>query len=310
MGLNANWLRADLTHKETQEFTKDVLNHMRERLSDYQEQYGDLYNLEATPAESTSYRLAKHDKKRFGDIIAAAGDCGTPYYTNSSHLPVGYTDDIFSALDIQDELQTLYTSGTVFHTFLGEKLPDWKAAATLVRKIAENYKLPYYTLSPTYSVCRNHGYVAGEAFKCPECGEKTEVYSRITGYYRPVQNWNDGKSAEFKARKVYAPEKLTNKQPLNEYTPAEAAEAVCCEAPAVETKAILFTTATCPNCKAAGMFLDKAGIAYDKLIVDEASKNLVAQYGVKQAPTLVVISGDAYETIPNLSNIKAYAEKK
>jgi len=312
VGLNAKWLRKDMTHAETQEFTKKVLTHMRDRLSDYQEMYGDLYNLEATPAESTSFRLAKHDRKFYPDIVTAAeADEGkTPYYTNSSHLPVGYTDDIFAALDIQDELQTLYTSGTVFHAFLGEKLPTWKSAATLIRTIAENYKLPYYTLSPTYSVCKTHGYISGEHYTCPECGEKTEVYSRITGYYRPVQNWNDGKSAEFKARKVYAQEKLTNKKPLSEYAPAEAAEAVCCEAPAAPTKAILFTTATCPNCKAAGMFLDKAGIAYDKLIVDEASKDLVAQYGVKQAPTLVVISGDAYETIPNLSNIKAYAEKK
>ena len=312
VGLNAKWLRKDMTHAETQEFTKKVLTHMRDRLSDYQEMYGDLYNLEATPAESTSFRLAKHDRKFYPDIVTAAeADEGkTPYYTNSSHLPVGYTDDIFAALDIQDELQTLYTSGTVFHAFLGEKLPTWKSAATLIRTIAENYKLPYYTLSPTYSVCKTHGYIAGEHYTCPECGEKTEVYSRITGYYRPVQNWNDGKSAEFKARKVYAQEKLTNKKPLSEYAPAETAEVECCEAPTAPTKAILFTTATCPNCKAAGMFLDKAGIAYDKLIVDEASKDLVAQYGVKQAPTLVVISGDAYETIPNLSNIKAYAEKK
>ena len=312
VGLNAKWLRKDMTHAETQEFTKKVLTHMRDRLSDYQEMYGDLYNLEATPAESTSFRLAKHDRKFYPDIVTAAeADEGkTPYSTNSSHLPVGYTDDIFAALDIQDELQTLYTSGTVFHAFLGEKLPTWKSAATLIRTIAENYKLPYYTLSPTYSVCKTHGYIAGEHYTCPECGEKTEVYSRITGYYRPVQNWNDGKSAEFKARKVYAQEKLTSKKPLSEYAPAETAEVECCEAPAAPTKAILFTTATCPNCKAAGMFLDKAGIAYDKLIVDEASKDLVAQYGVKQAPTLVVISGDAYETIPNLSNIKAYAEKK
>ena len=155
-GLNAKWIRKDLTHPETQKFTKDVLNHMRERLSDYQEEYGDLYNLEATPAESTTYRLAKHDVEQFPDIITAAEDCGTPYYTNSSHLPVGYTEDVFAALDIQDELQTLYTSGTVFHTFLGEKLPDWKSAAALVRKIAENYKLPYYTMSPTYSICKNH----------------------------------------------------------------------------------------------------------------------------------------------------------
>ncbi len=313
VGLNAKWLRKDMTHAETQQFTKEVLTHMRDRLSDYQEQYGDLYNLEATPAESTSFRLAKHDRKFYPDIITAAeADEGkTPYYTNSSHLPVGYTDDIFAALDIQDELQTLYTSGTVFHAFLGEKLPNWKSAATLIRTIAENYKLPYYTLSPTYSVCKEHGYIAGEHYTCPECGGKTEVYSRITGYYRPVQNWNDGKAAEFKARKVYVQSKLTNKQPLSEYAPAEAPEAVTiCDAPAAPTQTILFTTATCPNCKAAGMFLDKAGVAYEKLIVGEESKDLVAKYGVKQAPTLVVVTGDSYETIPNLSNIKAYAEKK
>ena len=204
VGLNACWLKKDMTHPETQEFTKNVLNHMRERLSDYQEKYGDLFNLEATPAESTAYRFAKHDVKRYPDIITAStANCGTPYYTNSSHLPVGYTDDVYSALDIQDELQTLYTSGTVFHAFLGEKLPDWQAAANLVRKIAENYKLPYYTLSPTYSVCKTHGYIVGEKYVCPECGKPTEVYSRITGYYRPVQNFNDGKAQEFKDRKVY-----------------------------------------------------------------------------------------------------------
>ena len=201
-GLNANWLRKDLTHEETQDFAVRVLKHMRERLSDYQEQYGDLYNLEATPAESTSYRLAKHDKAQYPNIITAH-EGGTPYYTNSSHLPVGCTEDVFAALDVQDKLQTLYTSGTVFHTFLGEKLPDWRAAAALVRKIAENYELPYYTLSPTYSVCADHGYLAGEQFTCPICGRKTEVYSRITGYYRPVQNWNDGKSQEYQDRKTY-----------------------------------------------------------------------------------------------------------
>ena len=181
VGLNANWLRADMSDPRTQEFTKEVLNHMRERLSDYQEQYGDLYNLEATPAESTTYRLAKHDRKRWPGIKTAGKPGDTPYYTNSSHLPVDYTVDIFDALDIQDELQTLYTSGTVFHAFLGEKLPDWKAAASLVRTIASNYKLPYYTLSPTYSICKEHGYLAGEVKVCPHCGAKTEVYSRITG---------------------------------------------------------------------------------------------------------------------------------
>ena len=213
--LNAKWLHEDLTHEAAQRFSRDVLNHMRERLSDYQEKYGDLYNLEATPAESTSYRLAKHDVALYPDIITA-NEHGTPYYTNSSHLPVGYTEDIFTALDVQDELQTLYTSGTVFHTFLGEKLPDWRAAATLVRKIAENYRLPYYTMSPTYSICKNHGYLAGEHYTCPECGEKTEVYSRITGYYRPVQNWNNGKAQEFKDRKVYniGASHLTHQGPL------------------------------------------------------------------------------------------------
>ncbi len=202
--LNASWLSADLTNAASQKFTKEVLNHMRERLSDYQEQYDDLFNLEATPAESTAFRLAKHDVEKYPSIITAARNKDeTPYYTNSSHLPVWFTDDVFTALDIQDELQTLYTSGTVFHAFLGEKLPSWKSAAALVRKIAENYRLPYYTLSPTYSVCKNHGYIAGEQYDCPTCHNPTEVYSRITGYYRPVQNWNDGKTQEFKDRQTY-----------------------------------------------------------------------------------------------------------
>ncbi|MGN0464576.1 MAG: ribonucleoside triphosphate reductase, partial [Acutalibacteraceae bacterium] len=249
-GLNAKWLRKDMTHKETQQFTKDVLNHMRERLSDYQELYGDLYNLEATPAESTAYRLAKHDKKRYPDIITA-NENGTPYYTNSSHLPVGYTDDIFTALDIQDELQTLYTSGTVFHAFLGEKLPSWKSAAALVRKISENYKLPYYTLSPTYSVCKNHGYISGEVHKCPECGCKTEVYSRITGYYRPVQNWNDGKSQEFADRKEYnlSTSKLTHGADSVKTGEISDEKTEKCES--AESERLLITTATCPNCKIA-----------------------------------------------------------
>ena len=281
--LNAKWLRQDLTQKEAQDFAVEVLNHMRERLSDYQEQYGDLYNLEATPAESTSYRLAKHDKERYPDIITAH-EGAAPYYTNSSHLPVGYTEDVFEALDIQDRLQTLYTSGTVFHTFLGEKLPDWKSAAALVRKIAENYQLPYYTLSPTYSVCADHGYLSGEQYTCPICGRKTEVYSRITGYYRPVQNWNDGKAQEFKDRKTYAAcaaPIFRTEAPLPEVKEA---------APAKEdanTERLLIVTKTCPNCRIVKPLLDKAGIAYT--VVDAAeAPDLVAKLGLRQAPTLVV----------------------
>ena len=316
VGLNAKWLRADLTDARVQRFARDVLNHMRERLSDYQEQYGDLYNLEATPAESTTYRFAKHDKEEFPDIITANMN-GTPYYTNSSHLPVGYTEDVFSALDIQDDLQTLYTSGTVFHAFLGEKLPDWKAAANLVRKIAENYKLPYYTISPTYSVCADHGYLAGEQYTCPICGKKTEVYSRITGYYRPVQNWNDGKTQEFKDRKVYdiGHSHLTHTGPNPAPVDNVTAEAEPAAAPAAETAApaaegiLLFKTPTCPNCKAAGALLDKAGVAYTALNANE-EKELVAKYGVKQAPTLVLLHGDDFEKYRGVSDIKGWLMKR
>ena len=288
VGLNAKWLQADLTHPETQKFAVEVLNHMRERLSDYQEEYGDLYNLEATPAESTTYRFAKHDKERFPDIITA-NENGTPYYTNSSHLPVGYTEDIFSALDIQDQLQALYTSGTVFHAFLGEKLPSWQAAAALVRKIAENYKLPYYTLSPTYSVCADHGYLAGEQYTCPICGRATEVYSRITGYYRPVQNWNDGKAQEFKDRKVYD---LSHSH-LHRAGAVGSTVTVPEAYSAVESsgeKLLLFTTRTCPNCRQAEALLQRAGIAYKKVLAEE-NPVLAVQYGIRQAPTLVGCDG-------------------
>ena len=308
VGLNANWLRADMSDPRTQEFTKEVLNHMRERLSDYQEQYGDLYNLEATPAESTTYRLAKHDRKRWPGIKTAGKPGDTPYYTNSSHLPVDYTVDIFDALDIQDELQTLYTSGTVFHAFLGEKLPDWKAAASLVRTIASNYKLPYYTLSPTYSICKEHGYLAGEVKVCPHCGAKTEVYSRITGYYRPVQNWNDGKAQEAKDRTVY---NLGASHLKNERTVSHTVEDGKHEdAPKASNgaKVMLFTTKTCPNCKIAYTLLDKANIGYEKIDA-EAQEDLTMKYGIRQAPTLIVTDGDGYESFVNLSNIKKFIEQ-
>ncbi len=304
-GLNASWLRADLTHPETQQFTKDVLNHMRERLSDYQEQYGDLYNLEATPAESTTYRFAKHDRAQFPDIITASQSGAAPYYTNSSHLPVGYTADIFEALDIQDELQSLYTSGTVFHAFLGEKLPDWKAAAALVRKIAENYTLPYYTLSPTYSVCKNDGYLAGEVYTCPHCGEKTEVYSRITGYYRPVQNWNDGKAQEFKERVVYdIPNSKLRHERLSVQQDNAAAPA-CEAAPDADAKLLLFTTKTCPNCKVAEVLLKNAGVPFVKLDAAEHA-DLAKQYGVRQAPTLIAVSDGDSARYVSITGIKDF----
>jgi len=362
-GLNASWLRADMTHEKTQQFAKDVLNHMRERLSDYQEQYGDLYNLEATPAESTAFRLAKHDVERYPDIVTASQE-GAPYYTNSSHLPVGYTADIFEALDIQDELQTLYTSGTVFHAFLGEKLPDWKAAASLVRKIAENYRLPYYTLSPTYSICKDHGYLPGEQYTCPICGAKTEVYSRITGYYRPLQNWNDGKAQEFRDRKVYdiahsrpmpengviqgspernvrmpesvgieaeksalmperaereaeknvliseSPERETEKNVRMPEGSVREAEEIVGRAETAGDQILLFTTRTCPNCRIADMILSQAGVPY-RTVDAEDNPELVRAYGVRQAPTLVVVRAEGpCEKYGNASEIKRFAETR
>ncbi len=310
--LNARWIGCNLTNESAQEFTKKVLNHMRERLSDYQEQYGDLYNLEATPAESTAYRLAKHDRKRWPEIITAGEKGDTPYYTNSSHLPVGYTQDVFEALDIQDELQTLYTSGTVFHTFLGERLPDWKTTAKLVRTIAENYKLPYYTMSPTYSVCKNHGYLSGEVEKCPICGEKTEVYSRITGYYRPVQNWNDGKLQEYHNRTEYD---LGVSGSIKEKTDAPAKENSSSDtkSDSLADGTYLFTTTTCPNCKIAKKNLDDAGISYEVINANE-NPELAAKIGIMMAPTLVSVKSgnvEKYVRVDGVSKfIKDQAENK
>jgi anaerobic ribonucleoside-triphosphate reductase len=305
--LNARWLKDDLTHKDAQDFTIEVLNHMRGRLSDYQEQYGDLYNLEATPAESTAYRLAKHDKERYPDIITAGKAGETPYYTNSSHLPVGYTNDIFSALDIEDRMQTLYTSGTVFHAFLGQRLPNWESCMKLVRKIAENYKLPYYTMSPTYSVCADHGYISGEVWKCPICGKETEVYSRITGYYRPVKNWNEGKAQEFKDRQTYQINENENPNHVGPEHACSCGDAHKMEAPKV-SELMLFTSPTCPNCKMAKMLLDKDGIKYHNIDATSDKETAVA-YGVTKAPTLLVPNGDSYDVYENASLIKGYIEK-
>lgn len=294
-GLNASWLKKDLTHKEAQEFAKKVLNHMRERLSDYQAEYGDLYNLEATPAESTSFRLAKMDRERYPEIVTAGESEDSPYYTNSSHLPVGYSEDIFEALDIQDELQTLYTSGTVFHAFLGEKISDWRVAAALVKKIAENYKLPYYTLSPTYTICRNDGYIDGEQFECERCGSETEVYSRITGYYRPVQNWNRGKTEEYSQRREY----VVDGQGLDvgEF-----------EQLAVEKRPQLFVTETCPKCPGAIEILKREGIEFD-VVQAEENIELACDYNIVQAPSLVVISDGVAEKHEGLDAVLKFARK-
>lgn len=321
--LNAKWIDSDITKPEGRDFSIEVLNHMRDRLSDYQEMYGDLFNLEATPAESTTYRFAKHDTEEFADIITAACKDQAPYYTNSTHLPVNYTEDIFDALEMEDEMQTLYTSGTVFHGFLGERMPDWKAAANLVKKIAYNFKLPYYTLSPTYSICENHGYIAGEHFSCPHCGNTTEVYSRITGYYRPVRNWNDGKSSEFENRKTYEPEELfsINRNLLDEVgvdlprvgtqTLGRANEVTTATSKPDTDKLILVTTKTCPNCQAAKNYLNQAGIEYDVILADEADgAEIAGQYNISAAPTLIVQSGEEAELYSNVSNIRAYIGKR
>ena len=321
--LNAKWIDSDITKPEGRDFSIEVLNHMRDRLSDYQEMYGDLFNLEATPAESTTYRFAKHDTEEFADIITAACKDQAPYYTNSTHLPVNYTEDIFDALEMEDEMQTLYTSGTVFHGFLGERMPDWKAAANLVKKIAYNFKLPYYTLSPTYSICENHGYIAGEHFSCPHCGNTTEVYSRITGYYRPVRNWNDGKSSEFENRKTYEPEELfsINRNLLDEagvdlprvgtQTLGRASEVTTATSKPDTDKLILVTTKTCPNCQAAKNYLNQAGIEYDVILADEVDgAEIAGQYNISAAPTLIVQSGEEAELYSNVSNIRAYIGKR
>lgn len=290
---NAKWFEGgNLTTESGNKAAANILNHMRERLSDYQVKYDALFNLEATPAESTTYRFAKHDVEEFKDIKTAARNGAAPFYTNSSHLPVNYTDDIFKALKMEDNLQTLYTSGTVFHAFLGEKLPDWHSAASLVKKIAYNFRLPYFTLSPTYSVCAEHGYIPGEHFKCPTCGNDAEVYSRITGYYRPVKNWNDGKVSEFSSRKNYTPAEATGGETRNEdIKPTVEHEEDCCCCPEHEhNETILLTTSTCPNCRIAKNLLDSAGIEYTVMVCDkdEEAKKIALENGINQAPSLLI----------------------
>jgi ribonucleoside-triphosphate reductase len=309
--LNANWLKKDLTHEDSVAFSIEVLNFMRNRLSDYQELYGDLYNLEATPAESTAYRLAKHDVDRYPDIITARSSEGTPYYTNSSHLPVGYTESVSEALNIQDELQTLYTSGTVFHTFLGQRLPSWQVAATIVRKIAENYRLPYFTMSPTYSICKDHGYLVGEVSVCPHCGKSTEVYSRITGYYRPIKNWNDGKIAEFKNRKEYRlGEQISFETPLEKKEKVEAVEKMVSKLPKEGKRYVLFVTHTCPNCRLVKVILDDHHIEYEEVYADD-NMELAKEHNIRSVPTLLVVDeGKTYDTYCNYSEIAQFISQQ
>ena len=287
---NAKWMEGDITGKEGKAFAVECLNHMRTRLSDYQEAYGDLYNLEATPAESTTYRFAKHDVEEFGDIITAAKPGEAPFYTNSSHLPVGYTDDIFDALEMEDDMQTLYTSGTVFHGFLGQRLPDWKAASNLVRKIAYNFKLPYYTMS---------------------------------------RNWNDGKASEFRNRKTYEPsdvalqeegsrlpsgddiaqaareDALLGSELQDAANAAPAKEAAAMEQ--AQSRMVLLTTRTCPNCNTAKTLLNEAGIQYDVVYAEEPDgAALASEYNITAAPTLIVQNGEKADLYGNVSNIRGF----
>lgn len=200
-----NFMGKDLTTPEGQQFALEIMHYLREQMVEIQQETGHFYNLEATPAEGTSYRMAEMDKKRYPDIITAGGD--VPYYTNSSQIPVGYTDDVFEMMELQDELQSLYTGGTVQHLYLGEKIDDIEVCKNLIKKIFTRYKMPYISITPTFSICNEHGYIAGEHFKCPECGKDAEVWSRVTGYLRPVQNYNIGKKQEYKDRKMLVVEK-------------------------------------------------------------------------------------------------------
>ncbi|MGF3522459.1 MAG: ribonucleoside triphosphate reductase, partial [Candidatus Bathyarchaeia archaeon] len=211
VGINeaiVNLLGVNIASKEGADFAVKILTFMREKLVEFQNETGDIYNLEATPAEGTSYRLARIDKRRYPDIIVAnqsqvVNSHAEPFYTNSSQLPVDFEGDLFEALEHQERLQPLYTGGTVFHIFLGERLYSWKSAAELIKKVSNSSRLPYFTLTPTFSICPNHGYTSGEHKQCPVCGAPSEVYSRVVGYLRPVDQWNNGKQAEFAIRKTF-----------------------------------------------------------------------------------------------------------
>lgn len=312
--LNANWIRCSIEKETAHTWANKVLDFMREKLSDFQEQYGSMFNLEATPAESTAYRFARYDKQMYPGIITAGDIGGYPYYTNSTHLPVGATDDVFAALDLEDDMQCKYTSGTVFHCFLGEKMPNWKSAMQLVRTVAENYRLPYFTLSPVYSTCDSHGYLEGEQKTCPFCNRPTEVYSRITGYYRTVSNWNNGKASEFRERKSYDIRssfwKHEKEIDMNPDTTA-AEDQTADESTSPDAIWYLFKTHTCPQCK----MLEDMGVLdpypVEKIFAeDPENKSLVEQLGIKSAPTLAIIENGTVTSYTGVSNIIAFIKNR
>lgn len=302
--LNANWINRNITDAKAHAWANKVLDFMREKLSDFQEQYGCLFNLEATPAESTAYRFARYDKEMYHDIITAGTMGGYPYYTNSTHLPVGATDDVFLALDLEDDMQCKYTSGTVFHCFLGEKMPNWKSAMQLVRTVAENYKLPYFTLSPVYSTCDNHGYLEGEQKTCPFCGRTTEVYSRITGYYRTVSNWNNGKASEFKERKPYGIKSSFDARKKEIDLNQETTDTPALDGASPDAIWYLFKTHHCPQCKMLSDMHVMDPFPVQEIFAEDAENQaLVEQLGIQSAPTLVIIDHGIVTTYTGVSNI-------
>ncbi|MBU1703784.1 MAG: ribonucleoside triphosphate reductase, partial [Nanoarchaeota archaeon] len=275
-----NFLGKDISTEEGTEFTVEVLGFMRDKLKEFQKETGALYNLEASPAESASYRLAKIDKQKYPDIITAGED--TPYLTNSTQLPVGKTDDAIEAVEHQNQIQPLYTGGTIFHTFLGEKLKSGESCKQLVRKIAENTRLPYFSITPTFSVCKDHGYLTGEQIKCSECGQPTEVYTRIVGYFRPVSKWNIGKKEEYKQRLEYE----ENKSLVSEFKSKVVVQTNGTAMSEAEATAVgdvksykVFTFPNCDKCKDTKAFLSKISLLGEAVdLTDPNGKQVFQKY--------------------------------
>ncbi len=287
-----NFLKKSIASEEGYAFTEKVLLHMRHRLSNYQEETGNLYNLEATPAEGTSYRLAKIDHEKFTDIIQSGTD--DPYYTNSSNLPVDYTENVFEALKLQEGFQTKYTGGTVFHVFLGESLPDAQSCRKLIQQIVNNFRIPYVSISPTFSVCEDHGRFAGKQELCPHCGKEMEIYSRITGYYRAVSFWNKGKKEEFKDRVTYNPDKANlNCICISKKHSCESSEMMS-EVQYMGADSLFFYSNTCVKCQPMKAFLKEQ--AFEGKWVntsEETGLDLAKKYQVRNLPALVIFDPEA-----------------